>query len=61
METVFEVSLDHPADQTLGTVIESVTERHLVYSKAVADNSYRQRGRVFRGLRPEPLPGSVEC
>ena len=60
-KTVFEVSLDHPADQTLGTAIESVTERHLVYSKAVADNSYSQRGRVLRGLRPEPLPGSVEC
>ena len=41
----FEVPTDHPACQTLGTVVESVTESQPVYSgfKAVADNSYIQR------------------
>lgn len=41
----FEVPVDHPACQTLGRVVEAVTEERPVYSgfKAVADNAYIQR------------------
>ncbi len=41
----FDVPVDHPACQTLGAVVEDVTDEPPVYSgfKAVADNSYIQR------------------